>query len=858
MRRWVRRGASVAAAIPRYMEEKTDRILERGRRPGTGAVWGMAGGMVAVAALVHAGLVPSTAVADAPYLIPWWALAIAFAVFEMAVVRLNVRTEAHTVTLSDVPLVLGLLLASPFALIVGRLAGSAVALIYRRRGRLRVSFNLALYYLEIVVAVAFLRGLLGEGGGASLGAWMLVLAAHIITVGLGASMVAAAVRVTDRRRTLGEVARSMLSGLGISLGAGIVSLLFLIAAWGNPWALVVIAVVMALIYGALRLFDSLSDRHKELRSVHAFTTSINSQESAAVSEATLQDLAASFRVGVVEIAALHGVGDGRRWIYARLDDGYFGIRPHDRDGLESLIDGVARLGVVSLKDTDPEMARLLAGRGLGEGLLNGFQVGDLSGFIVVGNKTPAGRNGWLDRSLFETLTTQMVANLERVALVERLRLEIEIKEHQRLHDGLLTRTGFTERLQATLQGGSDRAAVAVVDLDHFQDFNDVFGPEQGDALLVEVGKRLSAGIRSSDVLARIGGDEFGVLFNEVRGVDATVALTRRIGDAFTAPFIMGEAKLTLAASTGLAIYPDHGADADTLLRRADMAKSIAKIARGTVEIFDLEQDVEAERRLVLANDLRRAIEVGEIGVNYQPKLEMASGRTIGFEALARWTHAELGPISPLEFIGLADHSGVITPLTFGVLEEALTDAARWRRSDSSLSVSVNIAASVLSGDDFADRVQEALARHDLPTDALVLEITESETLAEDRGAQDTVLRLAAAGIMVSIDDFGTGYSALSYLQNLPVGEVKIDRSFVARMAEHPGDRAIVTGTIQLLHSLGLQVVAEGVETVAVWDLLAELGCRAAQGYLMSRPLSPEDAEAWAVSPGWSLEEIASR
>jgi EAL domain-containing protein (putative c-di-GMP-specific phosphodiesterase class I) len=184
--------------------------------------------------------------------------------------------------------------------------------------------------------------------------------------------------------------------------------------------------------------------------------------------------------------------------------------------------------------------------------------------------------------------------------------------------------------------------------------------------------------------------------------------------------------------------------------------------------------------------------------------------------------------------------------------------ALWRRSDPSLSVSVNIAAAVLSGDGFAERVQEALDRHCLPPDALILEITESETLAEERGAQDAVLRLAAAGIMLSIDDFGTGYSALSYLQNLPVGEVKIDRSFVARMAEHPGDRTIVTGTIQLLHSLGLQVVAEGVETVAVWDLLAELGCHAAQGFLMSRPLCPEDAAAWAVSPGWSLEKILSR
>jgi len=818
--------------------------------------------MVAVGLVLHVLFIPSDAVSDAPFLIPWWSLAAAFAVFEFGVVIVKVHQDPHTVSLSDVPLVLGLLLAAPGALILGRLIGTTIGLLARRHPTPKVVFNVGMHYLETIVAVALLRAVLGDAGGGVLSTWGLVLGLHAFATVLSASLVMAAIRLTDRRRRPRDIARSLATGFGISVGMGLVSVLFLIAMWSKPWAGLVVAVVTGLLYLGIRVFGSLSDRHSELQSIHAFSTAMGMQEAeATLDEATLRDLAETFEVDVVEIAAYHETSEGRRWFFARLDGDRFSVTPDDEDGVSALIGEVADLGVSGFDELDPDAVSRLGRRDLGEGLVNGFRPNGLAGYIAVGLRTPIGRSFRRSRPLLVTLTGPMIANLERVALIDRLRTEVSIKEHQRIHDGLtglLNRSGFTEAVEAELEsageGDAGRFTVAVIDVDHFQEINDVFGSERGDAVLEEIAERLRGGIRADDVLARLGGEEYAVLFKEAHSSDATRAIGRRLGDVFVDPFSLDEATLTLSASTGVAIYPDHGDNAETLLRRADMARSVAKTARTAVEVFDLEQDLAAERRLMLANDLRPALQSGDLQVVFQPKFEMATGRIIGFETLARWSHPQIGRISPDEFISIAQHSGLISQLTFRVLELALAEVARWREADPSLTVAVNVAAGVLAEEDFAGRVRAALDRHSLTADALNLEITESTNLAQDDRTRDSVLRLAAAGVMLSIDDFGTGYAALSYLQNLPVGEVKIDKSFVTRMAEHPGDRAIVEGTIRLLHSVGLRVVAEGIETRAVWDLLAELGCYAAQGYLMSKPLTVEQAAVWAISPQWSLED----
>ncbi|MCB2223504.1 MAG: bifunctional diguanylate cyclase/phosphodiesterase [Actinobacteria bacterium] len=839
------------------MEDTTKRSPARTGLFGPRPLLGMAAGMGAVAALGHAFL-PGAGLPDPPLRLTWWWLALTFAVFEAAVVVVRVQRNPHTVTLSDVPLVLGLALASPGALIVGRLLGGLAVSVAQRRDPWKVVFNAAMHYLETVVAVLVLHAVAGGAGPTEMRLWLALLAAHLVGLTVTGLMLAWGIRLADRRRRFVETLVALSAGFAISAAAGLAAVLYLLALWVTPFALVFVAAATAGLYAMLVMFGRLSDRHSELISVHSFSTKVAMKESdETLSKATLHDLADTFNVDLVEVAAYHRSGGGRRWMYARLEGGAFTTEPGDAAALEALIERVAGTGVVRVSSLDGAAAGALRDRGSGDGLLNGFRPNGLAGYILVGGVTAAERSLSHLLPLFGTLTASMVSNLERVTLIDHLRAEVAAKDHERVHDaltGLLNRAGFGEALHETLAADDGRLAVAIVDLDRFQDVNDVFGPDRGDAVLVEVAERLREGIRRDDLLARVGGDEFAVLFREVRA-DAAVALSRRISDAFLDPFVVGDVPITLSASTGIAVYPDHGDDADTLLRRADMARTIAKAARHSVQVFDFEQDLAAERRLMLANDLRPAIERGEVTLEFQPKLEMATGRTIGFEALARWTHPQLGRIAPPEFIAIAQQSGLITPLSLLVLDQAVEQVALWRERDPAISVAVNVAAEALVADDFADRVRDALDRRGLPPDALILEVTESQSLAEDRRTRDTVLRLAASGVLLSIDDFGTRYAALSYLQNLPAGEVKIDRSFVDRMAEHPGDRAIVEGTIKLLHSVGLRVVAEGVESREVWDLLAGLGCYAAQGYWMSKPLPPAEALAWVVEPSWALEGV---
>jgi diguanylate cyclase (GGDEF)-like protein len=398
----------------------------------------------------------------------------------------------------------------------------------------------------------------------------------------------------------------------------------------------------------------------------------------------------------------------------------------------------------------------------------------------------------------------------------------------------------------------------MVDLDHFQDVNDTLGHHHGDSLLVEVGRRLRSGIREGDEIARMGGDEFAILFDGIRGVDSAVSVARRVGRALQDPFIIDGVQLSVKASTGVAVHPVHGGDAATLLRHADMAMSAAKLTRTTIAVFDFDQGADAERRLALANDLRPAVARGEIQTLFQPKVRMEGGRTVGFEALARWTHPERGPIPPAEFIPLAEHVGLIEDLTFHVLDLAITRVSEWRRMDPEMTVSVNVPPRVVSEERFAERVLAALARRQVPAAALLLELTESDELEPHNGTRDAMLRLDAAGVRFSMDDFGTGYSSLAYLQGLPVREVKIDRSFVLRMADNPTDAAIVAATIQLVHSLGRRVVAEGVETEETWRRLESLGCDEVQGFLVSRPISAGEAAGWVAEPGWAAPATVDR
>ena len=431
-----------------------------------------------------------------------------------------------------------------------------------------------------------------------------------------------------------------------------------------------------------------------------------------------------------------------------------------------------------------------------------------------------------------------------------LRHQAEVNEHQALHDSLTdlpNRTLFHDRVhQALTSARRDHvpAAVMIMDLDRFKEVNDTLGHASGDELLKQVGLRLSESLRETDTVARLGGDEFGVLLPKVVDAEAAVAVARKLRTTLEEPFTIHGLALQMEASIGIALYPDHGGDVQSLLQRADVAMYVAKEHPAGCEVYTRERDDYSPDRLTLLTDLRRAIDRGELVLHYQPKADLRTGEIHGVEALVRWQHPERGMIPPDEFIPSAQKTGVIGPLTMFVLDEALRQCRTWSLQGLELCVAVNLSTRNLLDLHLPEAVGELLARWEVPAGLLELEITESTILADPVRAMQILSRLDEMGVRLSIDDFGTGYSSLAYLKRLPVDELKIDKSFILGMDESENDEVIVRSTIDLGRNLGLRVVAEGVESPQAWSRLAQLGCNVAQGYFLSRPVPAQELTQW--------------
>ncbi|HWF33803.1 MAG TPA: EAL domain-containing protein [Solirubrobacteraceae bacterium] len=417
--------------------------------------------------------------------------------------------------------------------------------------------------------------------------------------------------------------------------------------------------------------------------------------------------------------------------------------------------------------------------------------------------------------------------------------------------GLANRERFAsridERIAARDQPG-DEFAVMLIDLDHFKEINDTLGHLYGDALLRELGPRLADLVGSGGLVARLGGDEFAVL-PPTRAHDTEwleITAVELLG-CIQQPLVVDELSLTVGASIGISRFPVDGADAQTLLRRADIAMYAAKSSQSGFKFYAAEQDVYSRRRLGMLGDFQRALAAEEIVVHYQPIVDVEEVQVCGAEALVRWQHPELGLLAPGAFLQLIEQTPMIGPLTRHVIDRALEQCARWRAAGHELAVSVNLSVRNLVDPNLPDEIERMLATHSLPAAALHLEITEGMIMSDPDRAVATLTSLSALGIRLSIDDFGTGYSSLANLTRMPVSELKIDRSFVTSMLADESDLIIVRSTINLGHDLGLEVVAEGVEDGYTLARLGNLGCDRVQGYHISRPLAPEAFAAWLAS-----------
>jgi diguanylate cyclase (GGDEF)-like protein len=390
-------------------------------------------------------------------------------------------------------------------------------------------------------------------------------------------------------------------------------------------------------------------------------------------------------------------------------------------------------------------------------------------------------------------------------------------------------------------------ALMLIDLDRFKEINDSLGHDVGDELLRQLARRLENYIRPGDLLSRLGGDEFAILLAPERDQTAAERVASRIAAALDEPFALDDMTLHVRGSIGIALYPHHCADPMQLLQRADVAMTIAKRSRSRVALYQIGEDPHSKERVQLLEALRAGLARGELVCHYQPKITVSTGTTDGVEALVRWQHPERGLLAPDAFLPLAEQAGLMRPLTMAVLHIALRDASRWRRAGHDVTVAVNLSVTNLLDAELASDVAALLYEHQLPSSALILEITETVLMTDSSRAKAVVEALHALGVGLSVDDYGTGYSSLAYLQDLAIDELKLDRSFIMRLGDDPRSAAIVRSTVDLAHSLGLRIVAEGVEDAGTVEVLHRYGCDIIQGYFYSRPISAADLSTWLTN-----------
>jgi diguanylate cyclase (GGDEF)-like protein len=770
----------------------------------------------------------------------WWlaALAVLFFLTEGFTVHVRVRRGAHGVNVSEFPMVFGLLGFDPVTVILVRaVAGGAGLYAVRGQRGTKLAFNIALLAVQASIAALVFSAVAPHEGGLTVAGleprtWLATYLAVIAADVAAAVLLTAVIAVHDDP---GEWRRlpAALRSTWMVVVTTTVALVSFLAATRPRWALVLVGIVAAVLLIAYRAVHALRNGNAEVEQLYAFTRALDGARGLDDLTAVTLDRARDvLRAGTAELVVAHGA----ELRHTRLT-GAAG-RP------------TAHLGGGDDDWLRPAFAGTPVLRPDGDGMAVPVEFGDHRAALVVADSlADGGRFTEARLSLLGALAGHAGAALGRADLVHRLRREATEKQHLALHDplsGLPNRRHFHELLDAGLAGtrtGGSGLAVLMLDLDRFKEINDALGHDTGDALLREVGERLRRHLDGRGRVARFGGDEFAVLLETDGSPEAALAAAAELAEVVERPIRLGPLVLAARASVGAAVAQLHGDDPETLIRRADVAMYAAKESNG-LRLYDTALDRNSPERLALIADLRTAVERGELTVAYQPKVDPRTGRVVGAEALARWHHPERGPVPPDVFVPLAEHSGLIWPLTLHVLELALRRRAEWAAAGHDLHVAVNLSPNSLLDAALPELVARLLEATGNPARALILEITESTILADPAGSRATLERLHALGVELSIDDFGTGYSSLGRLRELPIHEVKIDKSFVQRVAEDHRDRAVVRSAVQLGHALDLRVVAEGVEDADTYAYLADQGCDVVQGYLLSRPLPPDEFTDW--------------
>jgi diguanylate cyclase (GGDEF)-like protein len=825
----------------------------------------LSGALAAAAVTLFALGVHGLAPVSAPLRLDWWTVAAGFATAEVLVVHLRFRRDTHSFSLSEIPLIVGLYFLRPDDLILALLVGSGMALaLHRRQPAVKLVFNLVNLAFATSFGVVVFRVLLGAADPIGPTGWAATIAAAISIDVVSLVMINGAIALASGNRP--DVTKVVGSGSIASFFNTCLGLVTVTVLWIRPDASWLPLVLAGLMVGAYRIYGSVRYKHESLETLYSSTRLLHQASDIDSAHVTLLGQAIEmFRAERAEVLLFPSEGEQGVDIALSLGSDIV-IRQVDaidpREGVWARVVSEGRGLCLPRPIANDRLRSYFGGLGIRDAMVAPlFRQEAIVGTMLVANRQgDVGTFGADDLQLFETFANHASAAIENARLIDRLRRHAEETQHQALHDsltGLPNRALFRQEVEAALAAHREgSSAVLLMDLNRFKEVNDTLGHHNGDLLLQAVASRLRSTLRPGDVVARLGGDEFGILLVDSGDRETVNALAERINQALAAPFPVQEMTLEVGASIGIATHPEDGADVDTLIQRADVAMYVAKSTFRGHEFYSHDQDTYSPTRLALLGELRTAIEAGQLAVAYQPKVDVGSGQIIGAEALVRWKHPRRGFVPPDDFIPVAEHTGLLRPMTLFVLESALEQCARWRAAGYELGVAVNLSVRNLLDVEMPNDVARLLSTFGLEPSVLELEITESALLADPVRTHGVLQELHRIGVGISIDDFGTGYSSLSYLRRMPVDELKIDKSFVTDMALDENAALIVRSTIDLGRNLGLRVVAEGVETREVWAQLSALGCHVAQGYFFGRAVAAPQFMRQLTSQGTLLSPTA--
>ena len=840
-------------ASPRH--PRLEQALSRVR--GTRSIWILNVVVLATAAALYAGPVAGLGAVASPHL-PWWLVGIAFALAERCVVHLHFRRGAHSFSLGDIPLVFGLIFCSANGVVLGCLLGSGLVLLFDRRlPPVKFMFNLAQFALHACIAVLVIHALAPATGDVVPRTWAAALVATqtsglvtVLLIALAISLSEGVIRFTTIVHMLSMDAVVTMSNVSLGLCGVVITA-------ADARALPLLLVPAATLFAAYRAYLSERERHKRLEFLYeANRTLSRSPEVAHALEGLLVRSLEAFRAEMAEII-LFG-SESNPSLRTLLGPGNYRelMEPIDSDvadELRNLFEN-AGSGAFTLDPPfgSPRLQRYLEGRGVTHAMVAPLPGEErVIGAIMLANRFGVVRSfGHDDLRLLDTLANNASVALQYDRLEQAVSQLSDLQEqlhHQAYHDpltSLANRALFTDNVREALAAPPGEVGVLFIDLDDFKTVNDSLGHQAGDELLIAAASRLRACLRPEDVVARLGGDEFAVLVEDGHDAEtAAVIVARRIMDAFALPVSVGSESVSVYVSVGISTSHTRGATAEELIRDADVAMYKAKTTgKGRFQVFHPSMGAAVLERHGLKEELRLAIERRELTLYFQPIVDLHTGELVAEEALVRWEHPRRGLVGPSEFVPLAEETGLILSLGQYVLDSASRQAHAWQvqrempgATGPEVSVHVNLSAVELRDPQLIERVRSTLRRTGVDPRRLVFEITETLLLDEPERALATIAEMRALGVRFALDDFGTGYSSLSYLHTLPLDMLKIAKSFVDGLARGGREASFVRMIIELARTLGVAVIAEGIETQEQANALVALECEYGQGYYLGRP-----------------------